>query len=129
MADNNCYGRQHFPLVVVDQISLRLGDQLQLSFGICWDILVTSCRCFGMLRCSGGQASHQVYQGQMYFDQGHKSSACGSDQVDSHVNGQVGDPIQLSGGDVFAQLDVLEVVEVVVFALVLVVALVLSVVV
>ena len=106
-----------------------LGDQLQLSFGICWGILVSSCRCFGMLRCSGGQASHQVYQGQMYFDQGHKSSACGSDQVDSHVNGQVGDPIQLSGGDVFAQLDVLEVVEVVVFALVLVVALVLSVVV
>ena len=49
--------------------------------------------------------------------------------MDSHVNGQVGDPIQLSGGDVFAQLDVLEVVEVVVFALVLVVALVLSVVV
>ena len=84
-----------------------------------------------MLRCSGGQASHQVYQGQVCFDQGHKSSACGGDQVDSHVDGQVGvgNPIQLSGGDVFAQLDVLEVVEVVVFALVLVVALVLSVVV
>ena len=81
-----------------------------------------------MLRCSGGQASHQVYQGQMYFDQGHKSSACGSDQVDSHVNGQVGDPIQLGGGDVFAQLDVLEVVEVT-LAVVLVVALVLLVVV
>jgi len=129
MADNDCYGGQHFPLVAVDQISQRLRDQLQLSFGKYWDILVTTCRCFGMLRCSGGQASHQVYQGQMYFDQGHKSSACGSDQVDSHVNGQVGDPIQLSGGDVFAQLDVLEVVEVVVFALVLVVALVLSVVV
>ena len=126
MADNDCYGGQHFPRVVVDQISLRLGDQLQLSFGIYWDILATSCRCFGMLRCSGGQASHQVYQGQMYFDQGHKSSAFGSDQVDSHVNGQVGDPIQLSGGDVFAQLDVLEVVEVVVvaFAVVLVVLLV-----
>ena len=79
-----------------------------------------------MLRCSGGQASHQVYQGQMYFDQGHKSSACGGDQMDSHVNGQVGvdNPIQLSGGDVFAQLDVLEVM-VVAFALVLVVAVVL----
>ena len=79
-----------------------------------------------MLRCSGGQASHQVYQGQMYFDQGHKSSACGGDQVDSHVDGQVGvdNPIQLGGGYVFAQLDVLEVVEVVVvaFAVVLVVA-------
>ena len=110
-----------------------LGDQLQLSLGICWDILVTSSRCFGMLRCSGGQASHQVYQGQMYFDQGHKSSACGGDQVDSHVDGQVGvdNPIQLGGGYVFAQLDVLEVVEVVVvaFAVVLVVALVLLVVV
>ena len=131
MSDNDCYGGQHFPRVVVDQISLRLGDQLQLSFGICWDILVTSCRCFGMLRCSGGQASHQVYQGQMYFDQGHKSSACGGDQVDSHVDGQVGvgNPIQLSGDDVFAQLDVLEVVEVVAFAVVLVVALVLLVVV
>lgn len=46
--------------------------------------------------------------------------------MDSHVNGQVGvdNPIQLSGGDVFAQLDVLEVVEVA-FALVLVMALVL----
>jgi len=84
-----------------------------------------------MLRCSGGQAIHRVYQSQMYFDHGHKSSVCGGDQVDSHVDGQVGvgNPIQLSGGDVFAQLDVLEVVEVVVFALVLVVALVLSVVV
>ena len=126
MSDNDCYGGQHFPLVAVDQIRSHryLGDQLQLSLGICWDILVTSSRCFGMLRCSGGQTSHQVYQGQMYFDQGHKSSACGGDQVDSHVNGQVGDPIQLSGGDVFAQLDVLEVVEVVVvaFAVVLVVA-------
>ena len=71
-----------------------------------------------MLRCSGGQASHQVYQGQMYFDQGHKSSACAGDQVDFHVNGQVGvdNPIQLSDDDVFAQLDVLEVVEVVVVA-------------
>ena len=39
MADNDCYGGQHFPRVVVDQISLRLGDQLQLSFGICWDQL------------------------------------------------------------------------------------------
>ena len=107
-----------------------LVDQLQLSLGICWDILVTSCRCFGMLRCSGGQASHQVYQGQMYFDQGHKSSACGGDQVDSHVVGQVGvgDPIQLGGGDVFAQLGVLvdlgQLVGVVVSAVVLVVLLV-----
>ena len=84
-----------------------------------------------MLRCSGGQAIHRVYQSQMYFDIGHKSSVCGGDQVNSHVDGQVGvgNPIQLGGGDVFAQLDVLEVVEVVVFALVLVVALVLSVVV
>ena len=79
-----------------------------------------------MLRCSGGQASHQVYQGQMYFDQGHKSSACGGDQVDSHVDGQVGvgNPIQLGGGDVFAQLDVLGVM-VAAFAVVLVVAVVL----
>ena len=54
----------------------------------------------------------------MYFDHGHKSSVCGGDQVDSHVDGQVGvgNPIQLGGGDVFAQLDVLEVVEVVVVA-------------
>ena len=54
----------------------------------------------------------------MYFDHGHKSSVCGGDQVNSHVDGQVGvgNPIQLGGGDVFAQLDVLEVVEVVVVA-------------
>ena len=51
MADNDCYGGQHFPLVAEDPAQ--------------------SCRCFGMLRCSGGQAIHQVYQGQMYFDQGH----------------------------------------------------------
>ena len=71
-----------------------------------------------MLRCSGGQAIHRVYQSQMYFDIGHKSSVCGGDQVNSHVDGQVGvgNPIQLGGGDVFAQLDVLEVVEVVVVA-------------
>jgi len=129
MADNDCYGGQHFLLVAVDQISQRLRDQLQLSFGKYWDVLVTTCRCFGMLRCSGGQASHQVYQDQMYFDQSHKSSACGGDQVDPHVDGQVGvgNPMQLSCGDVFAQLDVLEVVEVVVvaFAVVLVVAVVL----
>jgi len=77
-----------------------------------------------MLRCSGGQAIHRVYQSQMYFDHGHKSSVCGGDQVDSHVDGQVGvgNPIQLGGGDVFAQLDVLDVLEVMVvaFALVLV---------
>ena len=34
MADNDCYGGQHFPLVAVDLASQRLGDQLQLSFGI-----------------------------------------------------------------------------------------------
>ena len=86
MADNDCYGGQHFPLVAEDPAQ--------------------SCRCFGMLRCSGGQASHQVYQGQMCFDQGHKSSACGGDQVDSHVDGQVGvgNPIQLGGGDVLGWL-------------------------
>ena len=41
MADNDCYGGQHFPLVGVaeDQISQRLGDQQQVF----WDILVTSC--------------------------------------------------------------------------------------
>jgi len=67
----------------------------------------------------------------MYLDQGHKSSACGGDQVDSHVDGQVGvgNPIQLGGGDVLAQLDVLEVVEVVVVAFAVVLVVVLSVVV